>query len=227
MPIMDIHAHTYYSNCGRDPFEAVIEAAIAGGIELFGISDHNHGINDRIEEYRDKIREMQDKYAGRIRLLTGIEICTYPDYAYRYELSRLQGFDYCLVEVIDREESVLGLNILDWCRDVPCKVGLAHTDLIGFARRLGEDPVAFLRKFAEAGIFWEMNVSYDSIHNYREHEYMKRIRQGGEDLEIVRASGIRLSVGFDGHRVEDYRPDRVRDMCVFLQENGIPMVEFD
>ena len=41
--IQDLHSHTYYSFCGMDRPETVIEAAIAGGIELFGISDHAHG----------------------------------------------------------------------------------------------------------------------------------------------------------------------------------------
>ena len=51
--IMDIHSHTYYSNCGRDDPHLTIQAAIDGGIELFGISDHNYGIGDRKKEYFD------------------------------------------------------------------------------------------------------------------------------------------------------------------------------
>ncbi len=42
--IQDLHAHTYYSFCGKDRPEAVVEAAIAGGIELLGICDHNYGV---------------------------------------------------------------------------------------------------------------------------------------------------------------------------------------
>ena len=42
--IQDLHSHTYYSFCGKDTPEAIVEAAIAGGIEVFGISDHNYGI---------------------------------------------------------------------------------------------------------------------------------------------------------------------------------------
>lgn len=45
--IMDIHSHTYYSRCGRDNPRQIIQAAIDGGIEIFGISDHNYGIADR------------------------------------------------------------------------------------------------------------------------------------------------------------------------------------
>lgn len=42
--IQDLHAHTYYSFCGKDAPETIVEAAIAGGIRLFGITDHNYGI---------------------------------------------------------------------------------------------------------------------------------------------------------------------------------------
>ena len=34
----DLHSHTYYSFCGKDAPEAVVEAAIAGGLELFGLA---------------------------------------------------------------------------------------------------------------------------------------------------------------------------------------------
>ena len=32
--IQDLHSHTYYSFCGADTPEQVVETAIAGGIEL-------------------------------------------------------------------------------------------------------------------------------------------------------------------------------------------------
>ena len=34
-----------------------------------------------------------------------------------------------------------------------------------------------------------------------------------EQQAIVRESGVRLSVGFDGHRLTDYLPDRVKAAC--------------
>ena len=52
---MDIHSHTYYSKCGKDDPHAVIDAAIAGGIEVFGLSDHNYGILDRKREYKEMV----------------------------------------------------------------------------------------------------------------------------------------------------------------------------
>ena len=38
---------------------------------------------------------------------------------------------------------------------------------------------------------------------------------------MVRDAGLRVSVGFDGHRVEDYLPERVVKMNRFLEEEQI------
>ena len=76
---------------------------------------------------------------------------------------------------------------------------------------------------AEQNIFWEMNVSYDSIHKYREHEYMLEFFKNEEQQAIVRESGVRLSIGFDGHRVEDYQPKRIAEYCRRVTEMGIKL----
>ncbi len=41
MMIQDLHSHTYYSNCGRDKPEEIIQAAIDGGIDVLGIWNLN------------------------------------------------------------------------------------------------------------------------------------------------------------------------------------------
>ena len=94
--IQDLHSHTYYSFCGKDSPDSVIAAAINGGVELFGICDHNYGVGfgsiSRYEspihivpnrydpallhKYYDEIGLAKAKYAGRIRILCGIEVAT-------------------------------------------------------------------------------------------------------------------------------------------------------
>lgn len=54
---------------------------------------------------------------------------------------------------------------------------------------------------AEQNIFWEMNVSYDSIHNFKEHQYVLDFFESTEQQAIVRESGVSISVDYDGHRV--------------------------
>ncbi|MBQ9777524.1 MAG: hypothetical protein IJW22_01240, partial [Clostridia bacterium] len=70
----------------------------------------------------------------------------------------------------------------------------------------------------------EMNVSFDSINKYHEQEYMLRFFESKEEQQLVRRSGVRLSIGFDGHRIEDYLPQRVQDYCKRVQEMGIKLV---
>ena len=77
---------------------------------------------------------------------------------------------------------------------------------------------------AEENIFWEMNVSYDKTHGYREHAYVNAFFADERCQELVRESGVLLSVGFDGHRVEDYLPDRVRGYCQRIKELGLRLV---
>lgn len=220
--IQDLHSHTYYSGCGRDDPHLTVQAAIDGGVEIFGITDHNYGIGERKKEYYREMNAVREEYAGKIEIFCGIEIASVNNLCIgaREDVSY---FDYCLIEHIDHPDSCIGREVVKFAKRCGCPAGIAHTDLIGFARRRGEDPADFLRELAENGIFWEMNVNYDSIHRYNEHGYMKHFFDSEEDQEIVRNSGILLSVGFDGHRVEDYLPDRVRDACKRIEAMGLLM----
>lgn len=245
--IQDLHSHTYYSFCGRDKPEEIIEAAIAGGIELFGITDHAYGVGHGRTEvysaakdgvtfsdygktlvrYYDHISLLKYKYADKIKILGGIEINTQqsiPNAALPRGVD-VSFFDYCLIESLDCEDSLTEGDIFSFAKRCGCaETGIAHTDLFAHIARLGADPLDYFKRMADMNIFWEMNVSYDSIHNYREHEYVKRFLSDETQQDIIRKSGVRLSVGFDGHRVEDYRPDRVITCCEILKTLGLPLV---
>lgn len=242
--IQDLHSHTYYSFCGKDTPEQVVETAIAGGVELIGISDHNYGIGfgrtellyskqkenrsyDRmLRHYFDHMNLVKEKYADRIRILRGIEIATiYNDDKPKIALppdEDVSFFDYCLIEHLDQPESITNGELFGFAKRCGCPVvGVAHTDLFSHAAKLGIDPLDYFKRMADENIFWEMNVSYDSIHNYQQHAYMLHFFEDPVQQEIVQRSGVRVSVGFDGHRVEDYLPERVADYCNRLSKMGI------
>ncbi len=222
MFVQDIHSHTRYSRCGRDEPVQIVEAAIAGGITQFGICDHNSGIGDRKPEYLKEMRELSKEYGDKLQILVGIEIATINGKCIKDD-EDISAFDYCLVEHLDDPGSCVGMDIVKFQERCGIKTGIAHTDLFAFMEREGMDPLSFLSALAEKGIFWEMNVSYDSIHHYREHAYVKKFMADSVQQEIVKKSGIEICVGFDGHRVEDYLPERVIQMNQFLQDNGIRM----
>lgn len=244
--IQDLHSHTYYSFCGGDKPEQIVEAAINGGVELFGISDHSYGIgqsklnvfasncDDLFEDYErtliryfDHINLIKEKYADKIKVLCGIEVASDLDRARVLlpESADISYFDYCLAEHLDYiENSSLKGDIFKFAQRSGCTVGIAHTDMFSFIKNIGEEPYKYFKRMAEQNIFWEMNVSYDSIHNYREHSYVIDFFKDTEQQQIIRESGVKLSVGFDGHRVEDYRADRVVDACRKITEMGIPLI---
>jgi hypothetical protein len=74
---------------------------------------------------------------------------------------------------------------------------------------------------AEHGIFWELNVNYDSIHGFKTHDYVTEFFKNKTQQEIVKKSGVRVSVGFDGHIANEYKPSRVQNACKLLQSMGI------
>lgn len=245
--IQDLHSHTYYSFCGKDAPEAIVEAAIAGGLDVFGISDHNYGIGysrlqafncsdaeslhnsyeRTLRRYFDHINLIKEKYKDSIEVKRGIEICTLHDGAgFRIhslpENEDISYFDYCLIENLDSQISVTKGDLFAYAKRCGTPlVGIAHTDLFSFIRSRGEDPLYYFSKMADNNIFWEMNVSYDSIHNYRVHAYMVDFFGDPEKQDIVRRSGARVSIGFDGHRVEDYLPERVKEYNEKLTALGI------
>lgn len=221
--IIDIHNHTYYSECGKDRPERLIEEAIKGGIDVFGISDHNYGIDDRKDNYVNQIRQLGEKYKDKITVLCGIEISSYP-----YQLPPpdwdCHEFDYALVENLQNDDCKI-TDIPEFAKQFKCKIGIAHTDLFYYCEKRGLDTLKFFKSLAEANIFWEMNMSYDSIHSWREHTYMLEFFKNEEQQKLVRESGIKLSVGFDGHRIEDYDPRRIHYACKRIEELGLKLVD--
>ncbi len=219
--VFDLHAHTCYSHCGRDNPEDVIETVIRNGIKTFGISDHNYGIGVRKAEYHAKMRKLAKQYENKIKLLCGIEIATYPENFDIEDPKEIKDFDYCLIEHITDEKSIVRENLIPFCKKMGILCGIAHTDLFAYCDMYDYEYSSFFRELAENNIFWEMNVSYDSIHGYREHAYVKEFMESYEKQQIVKDAGLCISIGFDGHRMEDYDGFRVHEMYDFLKKHHI------
>jgi len=70
-----------------------------------------------------------------------------------------------------------------------------------------------------------LNVSYDSTHDYREHGYVKDFMKDESRIEIIKQSGVYISVGFDGHDHRDYDGNRVHETYDFLKRNNIKTID--
>ena len=243
--IQDLHSHTYYSYCGKDSPEAIIKKAITSGIELMGISDHYYGIvmnrpgvtyesaehmaithNNALKRYFEHIKTLTEKYRGYIEVWCGIEI-TAVDKGFTLlpDGVDVSMFDYCLIENFQTQESVID-DVFAFAARCGCeKTGLAHVDLPAYILSKGLNMDEFFRKMKEQNIFWELNVNYDSKHNYREHQYVKDFFRNATLIDAVKRSGMKMSVGFDGHRLEDYDADKVITACHMLEELSVPMIK--
>lgn len=223
--VFDIHSHTHYSFCGRDDPQLLVDTAVENGIRLFGICDHNYGIGARKREYIREMRELAEQNKERIRLLTGIEIATIPTHYDIADPAEIAGYDYCLIEHITSDESIVGGDLFGFCSRLGIRCGIAHTDMFAYCDKYGYDYAQFFAEMAKRKIFWEMNVSYDSIHRYTEHPYVKEFVSNPVKQKIIRDAGVYVSIGFDGHRREDYDGQRVHDMYDFLKENGFRLAD--
>lgn len=243
--IQDLHAHTYYSFCSEDKPEKVVETAIAGGIQQLGICDHNYGVGcartdfcydkgprlsadygKTLTRYYDHMNNIREKYRNRIKILCGIEVCTLLN-ENSYALPNgadVSFFDFCLVENLDDKNSITGGDIFSFAKRCGCPTGIAHTDMFAFIKSRGDDPARYFRKMAEQGIFWEMNVNFDSIHSFKTHEYVTEFFKNKTQQEIVKKSGVRLSVGFDGHSEREYKSAKVKNACKLIKDMGIHLI---
>ena len=177
-----------------------------------------------LQRYFDHINLVREKYADKIKILRGIEICTLNQGRFPLpEGTDISFFDYCLIENLDNDNSITGGDLFAFAKRCGCHVGVAHTDLFAHIYHLKQDPLTYFQKMAEKNIFWEMNVNLDTIHKGYEHPYVLEFFRNQEQQQIIRESGVSLSIGFDGHRVYDYKPDRIRTYCEQLEIMDIPL----
>lgn len=218
--IVDLHAHTNFSKDASDDPEALVQKMIDCGVQVFGITDHNYWIRGIEKKQNAAIRKLAEKYKDKIKIYCGIELSTRPSWALT-DFSVLKAYDYALIENVDEPESVTGGDLFGYAEKVGISCGVAHTDLFAYAEKIGVSTEEYFGKMAKAGIFWEMNVNYDTTHGHHEHEYVKRFFASEKEREIIRNSGVYLSVGFDGHRMEDYDVLRVKTACEKIEEWGL------
>lgn len=96
MAHFDLHTHTVYSD-GKNTPEEMIQTAISLGLDAIGFSEHSwvdfdpHPDMplDKYAAYQEEIAALKEKYAGKIRVLCGVE----QDY---YAEASTAGFDYTI-----------------------------------------------------------------------------------------------------------------------------------
>ncbi len=220
MLYFDIHNHSKHSRDAKDEPERIVCNAIECGLDAVGISDHNYWITGTFPERLAELRGLGKKYKDKISVIAGMEVSfLQPD---GIQPEKLGGFDYCLLEYFI-QANVPFEEVCRFADRFPCRVGIAHTDIFNYDSACGG---GVLELMAQHDIFWELNVNYDTIHAFREHEYCKKFMSDSEQQKKIKELNIQLSVGFDTHDLADYIPERVRRMCEFIGENKFSVPDF-
>ena len=105
----DLHMHTDATD-GRDTIRQMAEAALARGLAYIAITDHSknlamtNGLDDaralaHVKRIREVDKEMQSEYAGRIRVLAGIEVDILADGSLDLENATLAEMDIVIASV--------------------------------------------------------------------------------------------------------------------------------
>lgn len=212
MYVVDLHNHTKFSYDGSDTPEEIIENAIRCGVDVIGITDHQFTIGDNLPMYFEYLQHCKIKYAGKIKVLCGLEIGTRP--APPEALPRAtEMFDYVLFESLDSRQAMDLYEFLEWQKQFTCRKGLAHTDIFHLGERYELDIIKILR---DNNIFWELNTSGNYIYYY---DFLTNEKK----QQIIKNSGIAVSIGSDTHSVTEYRRDAVRRANALLQKLQIPL----
>ena len=212
MYVVDLHNHTKFSYDGSNTPEEIIENAINSGVDVIGITDHQFSIGDNLPMYYEYIQHCKIKYADKIRVLCGLEIGTRPSPPQALPQATEQ-FDYVLFECLDDARAMDLYEFLEWRRQFKCKAGLAHTDIFKLGEMYGLDIIKLMR---DNDIFWELNTSGNYMYYY---DFLTNEKK----QQIIKESGIPVSVGSDTHYITEYRKKQIRRANELLQRLSIPL----
>ncbi len=218
----NLHNHTLFSDGSFLP-EEIIEAAIAGGIDLIGISDHffttkvfrDIGYQEwyakNWKKYLPTIAELKRYYAERITVAAGIEIDSCLSRTLggfeRFPWSEInENLDYVLVEYVG-ETCVGGIpfqQLEELCQFCEVPMILAHSDLDYLHKTVSLPKVIeSLKKNA---------VALEVVGGKRNRWFFDRFSP-----DLFR--NVRLSIGCDVHQNIEDVADITRAMA-FIEKNG-------
>ncbi len=213
MKMVDLHNHTFYSYDSSSTPREVVENAMANGIDVVGITDHQFSVREKLYDYIKDINSLKEEFSDRIQVLCGLEIGTRP-MPDDFFASCSDKLDYCLFECLDSEKAVDFYEFMVWRNLFSCPVGFAHTDVFLLSERYGMDILSYMR---DADIFWEINTSgnypyyYDFLTNPKKRQALKE-------------SGVKVSIGSDTHNIADYDASKIKRAHNLVSKLGINIV---
>ncbi|MEQ8197380.1 MAG: PHP domain-containing protein [Clostridiaceae bacterium] len=240
--MIDIHNHTIYSDGEHMP-EEIIKNALEAGIRTLGISDHHRAFfmgsphYKSFQEYIKEIDRLKNKYKGRINILSGIELNV--NFRDKHDEERVpfevfSSLDYVLLERIegmltheDKHENAIGFKDIGRIAErIPCRLGLAHTDILTHAKILNKDIDYILNIMKKYNIFWELNVQhqylyFDELINNRENDEVRML------MNKIHKYRIEVIAGSDTHDIKyDFDINRLKMANEFIEDNILGEIYF-
>ena len=186
----DLHLHSNWSD-GRDPIEAMVEAAASQGYQYMALTDHSSGrgianglSDDRLIEQMGILRSLQDNYP--ITILCGSEVDIRADGTLDYPDELLDQLDVVVASVhsaMGQDSETMTQRIIRAMHHPSVTIiGHASTRLLGRREPVEFDLEALLRAARDTGTAMEINSSPERLDLKDTHTY--RARELGVPLVI-------------------------------------------
>lgn len=195
----DLHAHTDWSD-GRNTLQEMVEAARAGGLEYFAITDHSvsstvaNGLNqERLLEQVKQVREL-DAEIGGMRVLAGSEVDIRRNGTLDFPDEILAQLDIVVASV----HSHFNLTEAEMTKRIIRAIEHPFVNIIGHptGRMLGRRPMypvnleEVIAAAAENGTVLEINGS------------PSRLDLDPQFVRMAKNAGVLLAVNTDAHAIE-------------------------
>jgi DNA polymerase (family 10) len=185
----DLHTHTTWSD-GKDPLEAMVDAAIKRGYAYYAICDHAQRLRGDLLQRQSEQIDALNEIVKPFRILKGIEVNIRPDGTLDVADEDLATRDWVVASVHSRFDH-------DPVERVFAAMESPYVDCIGHVtnRKIGRrspsqvDIEKIVEKALETGTFLEINSQPDRLDLTDVH------------ARAAREAGLKLSIDSDGHEI--------------------------
>jgi DNA polymerase (family 10) len=185
----DLHTHTTWSD-GKDPLEAMVDAAVKRGYAYYAICDHSQRLRGDLLQRQAEQIDALNAIVKPLRILKGIEVNIRPDGTLDVSDEELATRDWVVASVHSRFDHA-PLERIFTAMESP------YVDCIGHItnRKIGKrspsqvDIERVVEKALETGTFLEINSQPDRLDLTDVH------------ARAAREAGLKLVIDSDGHGI--------------------------
>ena len=185
----DLHTHTTWSD-GKDPLEAMVDAAVKRGYAYYAICDHSQRLRGDLLHRQSEQIDAMNELVKPLRILKGIEVNIRPDGTLDVADDDLATRDWVVASVHSRFDHAPVERIF-------AAMESPYVDCIGHLtnRKIGKrspsqvDIEQVVEKALETGTFLEINSQPDRLDLTDVH------------ARAAREAGLKLVIDSDGHEV--------------------------